>query len=107
MWTYTYRYSKEGKQKNVSFDKLNEDYAKFEYDDYMSDMHGSALKFVNRIAQNKTINLTAVFSDEDLHNLVQVSFLIYEAQDLLKLKIHLSTLLHMTENGEKIALFLC
>ena len=55
MWMYTYKYTKEGKNKTVSFESVADDYSKFEYDDYMADMHASALKFVHKIASTDNI----------------------------------------------------
>jgi hypothetical protein len=82
-------------------------YDAYEADDFMVDMHKSAVDFVHAVAKSPTINMLSAFDEDDIKKLVEVTADIHSTNDALKLKIHLETLERMVNNEDKLALIMC
>jgi len=73
----------------------------------MLDLHQSAVTFVNRVSKNKSLSLLSIFREEDLSNLIHVSQDIFNSKDILKVQLHLETILNMARNDPKLGQILC
>lgn len=79
----------------------------YENDDFMLEMHHSAVAFVNKVAETKDIDFLSVFKQDDVFGLVEVTTELYESKDLLTLVTHLRTLQEMSLNSNELALLMC
>lgn len=79
----------------------------YENDDFLLEMHTSAVAFVRKLTSCEHISLLSVFKEDDIEALVRVTAPISASHDLLKLGMHLETLKAMVESGEKLALLMC
>ena len=82
-------------------------YDYYEPDDFMADMHKSAIKFVNSVTRSPAINMLAAFDEHDIQKLVEVSVDIFNTNDPVKLQTHLETLERMVNNDDKVAHIMC
>ena len=66
-----------------------QEYQTFEFDDFILDLHSNAIKFVNRLSIKEDINMMAIFNDEDIYKLVNITTTIYKQRDVAKTLTHL------------------
>jgi len=121
VWTYHNRYHKKSGVGNAGKDNraraadlrtaaaqaAEGAYDAYEPDDFMVDMHKSAVDFVHAVVKSPTINILSAFDEDDITKLVEVTADIFSTNDALKLKIHLETLESMVNNDDKLALIMC
>ena len=80
------------------------DYEQYEFEDYISDMHWSSIKFIHAIAHNPTINITFAFDENDISLLVGATNALVKSQDVLKLSRHLESFERMVQSDDRLAL---
>lgn len=79
-------------------------YEQYEFEDYISDMHWSSIKFIHAIAHNPTINIAFAFDENDISLLVGATHALVKSQDVLKLSRHLESFERMVRSDDRLAL---
>ena len=73
----------------------------------MAEMHSNCMRLVNKVSLTESIDNMVIFNQEDLFNLVSVTDDIYNKADIMKVELHLDTLLNLVRSDDKLALVMC